>query len=80
MGYESRCAPAHAYDVMLGSQLGVGAYRCLVEEGLNGHMVSVTGQLELRYVPFSDLVDPETLMRIKSLEMRVQSLEEGGER
>ena len=62
LGYESRCAPAHAFDVMLGSQLGVGAFRALVEEGLDGHMVSVTGQLDLRYVPFGDLIDPTTLL------------------
>jgi 6-phosphofructokinase 1 len=46
---------------MLGSQLGIGAYRALVEEGLDGHMVSVSGQLDLHYVPFSELVDPENL-------------------
>ncbi|NND99580.1 MAG: 6-phosphofructokinase, partial [Pirellulaceae bacterium] len=62
LGYESRCAPPHAYDVMLGSQLGVGAYRALVEEKLNGVMVSVSGQLDLHYVPFEQLVDPETLV------------------
>ncbi len=61
LGYESRCAPPHAFDVMLGSQLGIGAYRALVEEGLDGHMVSVSGQLDLHYVPFRDLVDPATL-------------------
>jgi 6-phosphofructokinase 1 len=61
LGYESRCAPPHAFDVMLGSQLGIGAYRALVENGLDGHMVSVTGQLDLRYVPFKDLVDPKTM-------------------
>src|SRR5690606_33263300 len=61
LGYESRCAAPHAFDVMLGSQLGIGAYRALVEEGLDGHMVSVTGQLDLRYVPFVELVNPETL-------------------
>jgi ATP-dependent phosphofructokinase / diphosphate-dependent phosphofructokinase len=61
LGYESRCAAPHAFDVMLGSQLGVGAYRALVDEGLDGHMVSVSGQLDLHYVPFSDLVDPDTL-------------------
>jgi 6-phosphofructokinase 1 len=60
-GYESRCAPPHAFDVMLGSQLGIGAYRALVEENLDGHMVSVEGQLDLRYVPFKDLVNPQTL-------------------
>jgi len=62
LGYESRCSPPHAFDVMLGSQLGIGAYRALVEEGLDGHMVSVAGQLDLEYVPFRELVNPETLI------------------
>lgn len=61
LGYESRCAAPHAFDVMLGSQLGIGAYRALVEEGLDGHMVSVTGQLDLVYVPFDKIVDGKTL-------------------
>jgi ATP-dependent phosphofructokinase / diphosphate-dependent phosphofructokinase len=61
LGYESRCASPHAFDVMLGSQLGVGAYRALCEENLEGHMVSVKGQLDLTYVPFAELIDPETL-------------------
>jgi 6-phosphofructokinase 1 len=61
LGYESRCAPPHAFDVMLGSQLGIGAFRALVEEGLDGHMVSATGQLDLTYVPFKELVNPETM-------------------
>ncbi|HVC95218.1 MAG TPA: 6-phosphofructokinase [Pirellulales bacterium] len=62
LGYEARCARPHAFDVMLGSQLGVGAYRALVEEKLDGVMVSVSGQFELNYVPFEILVDPETLI------------------
>jgi 6-phosphofructokinase len=61
LGYEARCAPPHAFDVVLGSQLGLGAYRALVEKGLDGHMVSVSGQLDLRYVPFSNLINPTTL-------------------
>jgi 6-phosphofructokinase 1 len=61
LGYESRCSPPHAFDVMLGSQLGIGAYRALVEENLDGHMVSVTGQLDLMYVPFSDIVNKDSL-------------------
>src|SRR5690349_20727451 len=61
LGYESRCSPPHAFDVMLGSQLGIGACRALVEEGLDGHMVSVVGQLDLSYVPFHNLVNPQTL-------------------
>jgi 6-phosphofructokinase 1 len=64
LGYEARCAKPHAFDVMLGSQLGVGAYRSLVEKRLNGVMVSVSGQLKLEYVPFSDLVDADTLVTI----------------
>ncbi|MGE0325220.1 MAG: 6-phosphofructokinase, partial [Polyangiaceae bacterium] len=31
-------------------------------EGLDGHMVSVTGQLDLQFVPFSALIDPNTLL------------------
>ena len=62
LGYEARSAAPHAFDVMLGAQLGVGAYRALIEEGIDGHMVSVTGQLDLRYVPFKQLVDPQTLV------------------
>lgn len=61
LGYESRCAAPHAFDVMLGCQLGVGAYRAVVDRGLDGHMVSVAGQLELRFVPFAELVDAGTL-------------------
>ena len=60
LGYESRCAPPHAFDVMLGSQLGIGAYRALMEENLDRFMVSVSGQLDLRYVPYSQLVDAHT--------------------
>lgn len=61
LGYESRCAPPHAFDVMLGSQLGIGAFRALVEESLDGHMVSCGGQLDLLYVPFHEVVNAETL-------------------
>lgn len=64
LGYEARCARPHAFDVMLGSQLGVGAYRALVEERLDGVMVSVRGQLDLHYVPFDELVDPQTLVTV----------------
>ena len=49
---------------MLGSQLGVGAYRALCEEKLNGVMVSVSGQLDLHYMPFEKLVDPESLVTV----------------
>jgi len=61
LGYEARGASPDAFDVMLGSQLGIGAYRALVEEQLSGYMVSVTGQLSLVQVPFDRLVDNVTL-------------------
>lgn len=63
LGYESRCAVPHAFDVVLGSQLGVGAFRALTEDATrNAVMVSVSGPLDLHYVPFTDLVDEETLV------------------
>ena len=62
MGYESRCCVPTAFDVMLGSQIGVGAYRALIEEKLNGVMVSVGGQFDMSFVPFEKLVDPQTLV------------------
>jgi 6-phosphofructokinase 1 len=61
LGYESRCSAPHAFDVLLGSQLGFGACRALLELGLDGHMVSVRRQLELQYLPFNELVDQKTL-------------------
>jgi len=64
LGYESRCARPHAFDVMLGSQLGVGAYRALIEKKLDGVMVSVSGQLDLNYVMFEELVNPENLVTV----------------
>src|SRR4029077_1252278 len=51
LGYEARCALPHAFDVILGSQLGVGAYRALVEEGLGGPMGGIPGTFHLRWVP-----------------------------
>jgi 6-phosphofructokinase 1 len=35
-----------------------------VEKGLNGVMVSISGQLDLHYVPFEKLVDPQTLVTV----------------
>lgn len=61
IGYETRCSEPSAFDVLLGTQLGVGAFRALVEKGLTGVMVSVRDQLSLTYVPFSDLIDEATL-------------------
>ncbi|MCL2306144.1 MAG: 6-phosphofructokinase [Planctomycetaceae bacterium] len=56
-GYEVRCGIPTAFDVILGSQIGVGAYRALAEQGLNGVMISVGGTLDLSYPAFEDLID-----------------------
>jgi 6-phosphofructokinase 1 len=61
IGFETRCTPPSAFDVLLGSQLGLGAFRALVERCLDGCMVSVEDQLQIRYVPFAELIEPETL-------------------
>jgi 6-phosphofructokinase 1 len=56
-GYEVRCKRPTAFDVILGSQIGVGAYRALAEKGLDGVMVSVGGPMRLSYEPFEKLID-----------------------
>lgn len=63
-GYESRCAPPKAFDVILGSTLGIGAYRALAEEGRDRVMVSASGQFDLSYVEFDELIDPQTLVTL----------------
>ncbi len=60
-GYEVRCHKPTAFDVVLGSQLGVGAYRALAERGMDGVMVSVTGQLGLVFPKFEELVNYKKL-------------------
>lgn len=61
LGYEARCALPHAFDVVLGSALGVGTYRALVEKGLDEVMISIVGQMQLNFVPFRELIDPTTM-------------------
>ena len=60
------CDHYHRYpeDVRLMKELGVGAYRALCERNHNGVLVSVSGQLDLHFVPFERLVDPETLVTV----------------
>ena len=74
LGYEARCAPPHAFDVMLGSQLGIGAFRGLVEQDLDGHMVSTRGQLDLCWVAFAELINPDTLTTEVRLDRHRQRL------
>uniref|UniRef100_A0A0G4HNI1 Phosphofructokinase domain-containing protein n=1 Tax=Chromera velia CCMP2878 TaxID=1169474 RepID=A0A0G4HNI1_9ALVE len=61
LGYESRCGAPHAFDVMLGSQLGVGGYKAVIDQGLDAHMVSTSGQLDITFVPFEKIIDQKTL-------------------
>ncbi len=60
-GYEARCAPPEAFDKLLASQLGYGAFRAMVKLSLSGFMVSVENQLSHKVVPFGELIDNETL-------------------
>jgi 6-phosphofructokinase 1 len=60
-GYEARCANPTAFDKLLASQLGYGAYRAMIKLGLSGYMVSVENQLSHKVVPFGELIDKETL-------------------
>lgn len=56
-GYEVRCNIPTAFDVILGSQIGVGCYRALCEKGLNGVMISVSGTMDLDFPTFESLID-----------------------
>ena len=60
IGYETRTSPPISYDIVLGSMLGYGGYR-LVNEGKFGNMVSVDADFTIKAVPFSGLVNPQTL-------------------
>ncbi|MCL2347747.1 MAG: 6-phosphofructokinase [Planctomycetaceae bacterium] len=56
-GYEARCHVPTAFDVILGSQIGVGAYRALCEAEKDAVMISITGNFDLLFAPFEDLID-----------------------
>ena len=61
LGYEARCAMPHAFDVVLGCQLGIGAFNAVADPSIDACMVSITGQMQHRLIPFSELVNQETL-------------------
>jgi 6-phosphofructokinase 1 len=61
IGYEIRSAHPIAFDVVMGSMLGYGAAK-FYEEGRFGHMVSVTDNFDVKGVPFSELIDPDTML------------------
>ena len=60
-GYEARCNRATAFDVILGSQIGVGAYKALVEFDKNGVMISVGGTMDISYPEFEILINMSQL-------------------
>lgn len=59
VGYTTRCAEPSAFDILLGSQLGSGAFRFIWGKQF-GHMVSVGDNLEIKAVPFEELIDSRT--------------------
>lgn len=61
VGYEIRSAYPTAFDVVMGSMLGYGAARYYLENNF-GTMVSVTDNFDLKAVPFSELIDKDTLL------------------
>lgn len=61
VGYETRSRSPISFDVVLGAMLGYGAFKLVAEEKF-GHMVSVSDNFDIRAIPFSELVDPETLV------------------
>ena len=60
IGYETRAAAPISFDVVLSGMIGYGAYKFYNEKKF-GVMVSVSSNFDLVSVPFSDLIDPETL-------------------
>jgi len=61
VGYETRSGQPVAFDVVMGSMLGYGAARFCMEEKC-GVMVSVSDNFDLKAVPFSELIDPDTML------------------
>jgi len=61
IGYETRTVPPISFDVVLGSMLGFGAYKLYRQKHFN-QMVSVSDNFQIVGVPFTDLIDPDTLL------------------
>src|SRR5271157_848964 len=61
VGYEIRSAHPTAFDVVMGSMLGYGAAKFYLENNF-GVMVSVTDNFDLKAVPFTELIDNDTLL------------------
>jgi 6-phosphofructokinase 1 len=61
IGYEIRNRKPISFDVVLGSMLGFGAYK-LYQQKKFGCMVSVSDNFSIVSVPFSEVIDPQTLL------------------
>lgn len=61
IGYETRNVPPISFDVVLGSMLGFGAFKLYSRKEFNS-MVSVSDNFQIVARPFSELIDPETLL------------------
>lgn len=61
IGYETRNTPPISFDVVLSSMLGFGAFK-LYNQRIFNSMVSVSDNFQIIGVPFSELIDPETLL------------------
>ena len=61
IGYETRCTQPISFDVVLGAMLGFGAFKLFRQENFN-NMVSVSDNFQIVPVPFSELIDSESLL------------------
>lgn len=61
IGYETRNVPPISFDVVLGSMLGFGAYKLYCRKEFDS-MVSVSDNFQIVAKPFSELIDPDTLL------------------
>ncbi|MDR1925626.1 MAG: 6-phosphofructokinase [Planctomycetaceae bacterium] len=68
-GYEVRCNQPTAFDIVLGSQIGIGGYRALTELGKNGIMVSVGQTMNLSFPAFEELID---MSKLRAYERPIQ--------
>jgi 6-phosphofructokinase len=59
-GYDARQVKPNFFDVLLCQRLGISAVDAILT-GYFGHLVSVEGVLNPKYIPFGELIDPDTL-------------------
>jgi 6-phosphofructokinase len=67
MGYDARQIRPNIFDVLLCQRLGISAIDAILE-GFFGHMISVEGVLNPKFIPFKDLVNQKDL-KVTSWEM-----------